>query len=137
MSRSRVQPSFQSIRSLPGDFRFAGTSDHLEKSDVGNSGNTDVMSSSIPENGELGDAVVEDTVGNMDHQVIEDSPYCGNALLVEDRPSIGDEELDSVASQLPSISTSRSERRWGDTTPYAAKKVFCGFRLKFSFTAKL
>ncbi|XP_030960204.1 myosin-1 isoform X1 [Quercus lobata] len=129
MSRSRVQPSFQSIRSLPGDFRFAGTSDHLEKSDVGNSGNTDVMSSSIPENGELGDAVVEDTVGNMDHQVIEDSPYCGNALLVEDRPSIGDEELDSVASQLPSISTSRSERRWGDTTPYAAKKVFCGFSL--------
>ncbi|KAM3705761.1 hypothetical protein ACB098_03G102900 [Castanea mollissima] len=122
MSRSRVQPSFQSIRSLPGDFRLAGTSDHLEKSDVGNSGNTDVMSSSIPENGELGDAVVEGTVGNMDHQVIEDSPYCGNALLVEDRPSMGDEELDSVASHLPSISTSRIERRWGDTTPYAAKK---------------
>lgn len=124
MSRnSRVLPSFQSIRSMPGDFRFADVpaSDPLEKSDVGNLGNIDVISSCIPENGDLGYTAVEGTVGNMD-QVIEDSPYSGNVISVEDRTSMGDEELDIVPSHLPSISASRSERRWCDTTTYAAKK---------------
>ncbi len=122
---------------MPGDFRFADVpaSDPLEKSDVGNLGNIDVISSCIPENGDLGYTAVEGTVGNMD-QVIEDSPYSGNVISVEDRTSMGDEELDIVPSHLPSISASRSERRWCDTTTYAAKKVFCGFWLKFLFSCR-
>lgn len=123
---SQVLPSFQSIKSMPGDFRFTGSpaSDCLEKSDDGNLGNIYVISSSIPENGNLRHGVVEGvegTVGCMG-QVIEDSPYSGNAISVEDRPSIVDEELDSVVSHLSSISVSRSECRWDDTTSYTAKK---------------
>lgn len=138
---SQVLPSFQSIKSMPGDFRFTGSpaSDCLEKSDDGNLENIYVISSSIPENGNLRHGVVEGvegTVGCMG-QVIEDSPYSGNAISVEDRPSIVDEELDSVVSHLSSISVSRSECRWDDTTSYTAKKVFCGFWLKFYFPAEL
>ncbi|XP_062163646.1 myosin-1-like [Alnus glutinosa] len=123
---SQVPPSFQSIKSLPGDFRFTGSpaSDCLEKSDAGNLGNIYVISSSIPENGDLRDGVVEGVEGTVGYmgQVIEDSPYIGNAISVEDRPSIVDEELDSVVSHLSSISASRSECRWDDTTSYTTKK---------------
>lgn len=138
---SQVPPSFQSIKSLPGDFRVTGSpaSDCLEKSDDGNLGNIYVISSSIPENGDLRDGVVEGVEGTVGYmgQVIEDSPYIGNAISVEDRPSIVDEELDSVVSHLSSISASRSECRWDDTTSYTTKKVFRGFWLKFSFPAEL
>lgn len=135
---SQAPPSFQSIKSLPGDFRFTGSpaSDCLEKSDDGNLRNTYLISSSIPENGDSSDGVVEGVEGYRG-QVIEDSPYSGNAISVEDRPLIVDEELDSVVSHLSSISASRSECRWDDTTSYTANKVFCGFWLKFYFPAKL
>ncbi|KAF5442954.1 hypothetical protein F2P56_035559 [Juglans regia] len=118
---SRVPPSFPSINSLPGDFRFMGSpaSDQLEKSDDGDLGNDYVKPLTISENGDLGAKAVEGPVGDID-QVVEDSPYGGNA--VEYRPSMGDGELDSVASHLPSISASRREHRWDDTTSFAAKK---------------
>ena len=114
--KSRPPPSFQSIKSLPGDFRFMGspTSAHL-----GKFGDAKL---SIPENGDLGDVAVENSVGNMD-QVNEDSPYGSNIVSVEGRPSSGDEDSDSVAPPVPSVSASRSEHMWGDTTSYAAKKV--------------
>ncbi|KAM1064559.1 hypothetical protein ACFX2I_028521 [Malus domestica] len=51
--KTRAPPSFQSIKSLPGDFRFSGlpASDQFGKSDDGKLGNSNVISSSIPENG--------------------------------------------------------------------------------------
>ncbi|KAG6708085.1 hypothetical protein I3842_06G062200 [Carya illinoinensis] len=115
---SRVPPSFLSINSLPGDFQFMSpASDQLEKSDDGDLGNDYVKPLTISENGDLGAKAVEGPVGDID-RVVEDSPYGGNA--VEYRPSMG--ELDSVASDLPSISASRREHRWDDTTSFAAKK---------------
>lgn len=135
--KSLVPPSFQPIKSLPGDFRLMGApaSDPLGKSGDRNVGNSNMFSSSIPGNGVLGvEAVegVENSGGNVDH-VNEDSPYGGNTISVEDRPSIGNEDLDTVALPLPSTSASRSEYRWGDTTSYAAKKVYYGFWFSFSF----
>ncbi|EXB96390.1 Myosin-2 heavy chain [Morus notabilis] len=124
--KSRSPLSFQSIKSLPGEFRFMGspTSDRFEKFSDAKSRNSDVTSSSIPENGGSGDEVVEgveNSVGNVD-QVNEDSPYRRNIISPEDRTSSGDEDSDSVAPPVPSISASRREHRWGDTTSYAAKK---------------
>ncbi|XP_062106764.1 myosin-1-like [Humulus lupulus] len=55
-------------------------------------------------------------------QVNEDSPYGMNVVSIEDRPSSGDEDSDSVAPPVPSVSASRNEHRWGDTNSYAAKK---------------
>lgn len=130
--KPRAPASFQSLKSLPADFRFSGlpASDRFGKSDDGNLGNSNVISSSIPENGGLGDIDVAEGIegspgalGDMD-QVNDDSPYSGNTISIEDGPSRGDEDLDSVAPSLPSISSSHRERRWGDTTPYAVKKVF-------------
>jgi myosin-5 len=83
-------------------------SDCFEKSDDGNLGNTYLISSSIPENGDSRDGVVDGVEGYRG-QVIEDSPYSGNAISVEDKPLIFDEELDSVVSHLSSISASRNK----------------------------
>ncbi|KAL5825982.1 hypothetical protein ACOSQ3_017817 [Xanthoceras sorbifolium] len=115
--KHQVPPSLQSIKSLPVDFRFIGSpnSGRMEKSDD--------VASSISENCELGNEVV----GGVEN---EDSPYSENNVLGEDRSPvgdedrspIGDEDMEPMASPLPSISTSHSESRWGDTTSYAAKK---------------
>ncbi|KAH9771778.1 Myosin-1 [Citrus sinensis] len=123
--KPRVQPAFQSIKSLPVDFRFIGSplSDQVEKSDDVNFRHSDVASLSVPENGELGNEFVEEGEN-------EESPYCGNNIVVEDRPSVGDEDLDSAASPLPSVSASHTDRRWSDTTSYAGKKVREGMGLK-------
>lgn len=65
-----------------------------------------------------------EAVGRMD-LAGEDSPYGGEVGMVEHGAPKDVEESDSVASTLPSISASHSESKWGDTTPYTAKKVFC------------
>ncbi|PQP98353.1 myosin-1 [Prunus yedoensis var. nudiflora] len=95
--KPRAPASFQSLKSLPADYRFSGlpASDRFGKSD-----------------------------GGIWETVNDDSPYSGNTISIEDGPSRGDEDLDSVAPSLPSISSSHRERRWGDTTPYAVKKEF-------------
>lgn len=127
--KSRAPPSFQSIKSLPGDFRFTGSPASDRFGDDGNAGNSNIIFSSIPENGDLKDSIAEGfegspgLLGDMD-QVNDDSPYSGNTISTEDRQSRGDEDLDSVTPPLPSISLFRTERRWGDTTSYAGKKVF-------------
>lgn len=115
--KPRVQPAFQSIKSLPVDFRFIGspTSDQVEKSDDVIFRHSDVAGLNVPENGELGNEVVE---GGEN----EESPYTGNNIVVEGRHSVGDEDLDSAASSLPSVSASHTDRRWSDTTSYAGKK---------------
>lgn len=125
--KSRAPPSFQSIKSLPGDFRFTGSPASDRFGDDGNAGNSNIIFSSIPENGDLKDSIAEGfegspgLLGDMD-QVNDDSPYSGNTISTEDRQSRGDEDLDSVTPPLPSISLFRTERRWGDTTSYAGKK---------------
>ncbi|XP_061989784.1 myosin-1-like [Rosa rugosa] len=123
--KSRSTPSFQSIKSLPGDFRFSGAPASDRFGDDDNFRNSNIISSSIPENGELKDSIAEGSpggpLGDMD-QVVDDSPYTGNTVSTEDRQSSVDEDLDSVTPPLPSISSFRTERRWGDTTSYAGKK---------------
>lgn len=121
--KARVQPSFQSIKSLPVDFRLTDlqTSHPSEQSKVGG-GN--MASLNIPENGDFsGDVVVglEESVGNM-NQVSDESPYSRNVTKAEEGPSGGDEDLGFVARPLPSSVPSRMEFRWADTTPYVTKK---------------
>ncbi|XVE49708.1 hypothetical protein DITRI_Ditri01bG0102700 [Diplodiscus trichospermus] len=123
--KTGVSPSHRFTKSLPVDFRFMGspTSDPIGYADV-NSGNNGVTCLSAPENGDSAGKVVErvaNGVVNSD-QTNEDSPYGGNDMLVEDRPSVGDEDVDSAAAPLPSVSKSDMDRRWGDITSYAAKK---------------
>ncbi|XLR01724.1 hypothetical protein S83_067922, partial [Arachis hypogaea] len=128
MSRtSSVPPAFQSIKSLPPDFKVANNLNGGLSSKNGDvrlrSG--DPVRSSSPANGALVVEVskeVHNCASNMD-VFDEDSPYSGQVrLLEEDRPSNGDEDSESVPLPLSSNSTSTRESRWCDTTPYASKK---------------
>uniref|UniRef100_A0A251L150 Myosin motor domain-containing protein n=1 Tax=Manihot esculenta TaxID=3983 RepID=A0A251L150_MANES len=124
--KSHSLPSLESIKSLPVDFRLTGSLslDQLEKSDDVNAKNSDAICSTIPENDSLGNGVVDGVPDINGNDVNEDSPYSGNIIAVEGRPSSGDGDLDIVTSVSPSPSISRShtEQRWGDTASYAAKK---------------
>lgn len=125
-SESRSPPSLQSIKSLPVGFRFTGspTSGVSGQSDDVNTENSNVICDSIPENGDLSGEVVgaiEDGAGEMD-QASDDTPYDRKTIAIDERPSVGDEDLGFVAPHLRSVAPSRSEFRWADTTSYAAKK---------------
>ncbi|MBA0656289.1 hypothetical protein Goklo_008658, partial [Gossypium klotzschianum] len=96
-----------------------------------NSGNNGIASLRATENGDSGAKVVgrvENGVADAD-QAHEDSPYSGNTLVVEDGPSVGDEDLGSAAAPLPSVSKSNIEHRWSDITSYTTKKVQSWFQL--------
>lgn len=119
-------PYLQQIRSLPVDFRLTDShnSEPFEKSATTDAGNFHAISCAIAENGDLDSETVlgfEDTVRNMD-QVTQESPYSGQTMSVEDRNSVGDEELCFGASPLPSLTPTHTSPKWSDTTPYAAKK---------------
>ncbi|MBA0834442.1 hypothetical protein Goarm_006796, partial [Gossypium armourianum] len=126
--KTGAPPSHRFTKSLPVDFRFMGspTPNPIRFADV-NSGNNGIASLSAPENGDSGAKVVErveNGVADAD-QAHEDSPYSGNTLVFEDRPSVGDEDLVSAAAPLPSVSKSNIEHRWSDITSYTTKKVIC------------
>ncbi|KAL9356681.1 hypothetical protein Peur_049934 [Populus x canadensis] len=119
--KSQVLPSFQSIKSLPVDFRFVG-SPTSEQSENGNLVNSNTACLSVPEKNDLENGLVEGAEDSVGNDVNEDSPYSQAAILVEQRPSVGDEDLDTVPTPLPLVSTFHRERRWADTSSYAAKK---------------
>ncbi|KAI4384303.1 hypothetical protein MLD38_002476 [Melastoma candidum] len=114
----QVPPSLQAVKSLPGDFRFVNlpTSDRRSmKNDWGDR---------IPENGSPEDGsakVIGNGSGDLD-PLSEDSPYNGNAVSAEQRPSSADDDSKAGNMQLPSTSRSYIDGRWGDTTPLATKK---------------
>ncbi|KAJ6366005.1 hypothetical protein OIU77_002555 [Salix suchowensis] len=124
LPKSQILPSLQSIKSLPVDFRFVGspTSERLEKSVDVNSLNSNAVCLSIPEKNDIGNDLVEGAENSVGNDVSEDSPYSRTAILIEQRPTVGDEGLDTVVKPLPLISTSRSECRWADTSSYATNK---------------
>ncbi|KAJ8770010.1 hypothetical protein K2173_009093 [Erythroxylum novogranatense] len=119
-----VRPSPQPIESLPDDFTFIGStpSDQLQRPEFVNARHADSLYSSISQSNGVESKDGEGVGKGVVNGANEDSPYSGNTFSVEGRPSVGDEDLDSGASSFPSISPSRSERRWADTNAYAAKK---------------
>uniref|UniRef100_A0A6N2LIG1 Myosin motor domain-containing protein n=1 Tax=Salix viminalis TaxID=40686 RepID=A0A6N2LIG1_SALVM len=95
LPKSQNLPSLQSIKSLPVDFRFVGspTSERLEKSVDVNSLNSNAVCLSIPEY--IGNDLVEGAENSVGNDVSEDSPYSRTAILIEQRPTVGDEVLDA------------------------------------------
>ena len=125
---SKVLPALHSIKSLPPKFKITTgnpTSGLMENHGVAKLRSSDVIGSGSPENDALIGEVAEEArdcvadVGVYD----EDLVYSRKCVSLEDRPSIADEDLESVPLSFPSISISSGERRWSDTTPYASKKV--------------
>ncbi|KAJ9563452.1 hypothetical protein OSB04_008612 [Centaurea solstitialis] len=114
MSTTEGAPRFKSIKSLPVDYRFMSSA---EKSTT--SGNSGVMSVSIPENGSA-------VGGDNMNQVEDDSPYGqrtpSSTFFMNDRPSLDDEDIDPSVSPQGSVRPSWGENKWGDTASYVAKK---------------
>lgn len=128
MSRTnRVPPAFQSIKSLPPEYKYDNNRNtgQVEKQGNVKLRSTDLIRSNGRENGAILGEVskkANNGAGGMD-LFDEDSPYGGNGESFEDRPLYADEDSVSASLPQPSISTSSRENRWSDTTPYASKKV--------------
>ncbi|KAI3941654.1 hypothetical protein MKX01_018244 [Papaver californicum] len=112
-SKPRVPPSLQSIKSLPGDFRYIGSATGMSD-DIHGGNNRMMASESIPENDDLTDSNME--------VINEESPYSNGTISAEEMPSEGNGYMDSVKSGLPALSPSHSENRWSDTSSCSGKK---------------
>ncbi|KAF3509344.1 hypothetical protein F2Q69_00003865, partial [Brassica cretica] len=89
----KVTPSMNSLKSLPADYRFDG--------------------SSVPRKGGLRNGVSPSDTAAEDS---EDSPYSGD---VEHQSLANDMDIDAATVTLPQS----DERRWSDTSAYARKKI--------------
>jgi myosin-5 len=122
-----VPPAFQSIKSLPPEFKFDNNrnSGNVEKRGNVKLRSTDLIGSNGRENGAIAGEVSKEAdsrAGGMDLSD-EESPYGGNGESFEDRPLYANEDSISASLPQPSISTSSRESRWSDTNAYASKKV--------------
>jgi myosin-5 len=122
-----VPPAFQSIKSLPPEFKFDNNrnSGNVEKRGNVKLRSTDLIGSNGRENGAIVGEVSKEAdsrAGGMDLSD-EESPYGGNGESFEDRPLYANEDSISASLPQPSISTSSRESRWSDTNAYASKKV--------------
>ncbi|KAL0855539.1 hypothetical protein Bca101_060692 [Brassica carinata] len=89
----KVTPSMHSLKSLPADYRFDG--------------------SSIPRKGGFRNGISTSDTAAGDS---EDSPYSGN---LEQQSLADDMDTDAATMPLPQS----DERRWSDTSAYAPKKT--------------
>ncbi|KAK6160536.1 hypothetical protein DH2020_003917 [Rehmannia glutinosa] len=122
MSQKKVEGSpsrFQSIKSLPVDFRFMGdpSGDRMTLSE-----NVQVSSDSAQ-----GTANGRGDVGSDN----DESPYCSLDMSARDAPSLGDVVKDTTTPPMLSPKQSNVDSKWSDTTPYASKKVCTCFTYAF------
>ncbi|RZB41760.1 myosin-1-like [Glycine soja] len=124
---SKVLPALHPIKSLPPKFNITSgnpTAGLMENHGDAKFRSNDVIRSGSPENDALIGEVAEEAQNCAGDMGVygEDLAYSRKGVSLEDRPSIADEDLESVPLPFPSISMSSRERRWSDTTPYASKK---------------
>ncbi|KAH1188644.1 Myosin-1 [Glycine max] len=124
---SKVLPALHPIKSLPPKFKITSgnpTAGLMENHGDAKFRSNDVIRSGSPENDALIGEVAEEAQNCAGDMGVygEDLAYSRKGVSLEDRPSIADEDLESVPLPFPSISMSSRERRWSDTTPYASKK---------------
>lgn len=128
MQQNKVQDKrFQTIKSLPVDFRLAG--------DAG--GDRMMLPDTISEHvEESGDAAVG-TANGRGHvgSDSDESPYSLD-ISAKDGASLGDDSDGLKDSSTPVRSPKRSygDSKWSDTTPYASKKVYLEYCLFLCFS---
>lgn len=130
MSQKKV-PSFQSIKSLPADFRNAGS-----RLPGGMGMSSD---SAISESDELSGGVAERSTngrGNVVGSNNDESPYSSLDMSAQDGVMLADEsdnDPKDVRAPTRSKEQVRVDSMWSDTTPYASKKVCMDCILKFCY----
>ena len=102
----KAKPFVQSLKSMPADYRFLGSSPLEDSSSSGSS-----VPVTIPRNGHL----TNGAVGGVD-SANDDSPYGLQSISNGDESSLVDED---PIVPLPES----NDRRWSDTSVYARKKV--------------
>ncbi|GAA0155375.1 actin binding motor protein [Lithospermum erythrorhizon] len=128
-NRTHGPPQFQSIKSLPGDFKFldSTSSQGSESSGVVIKDRDRMVFASIPENGEPScDVRKQHGVNENGNRGDAESPYNAHISILDEERSSSNSDSDdpSIGSSLqPCIAPAREECKWGDTTPSVAKKV--------------
>lgn len=124
MDKVQDPRSYQSIKSLPVDFRYAGDQgvDRM------------MLPDTISENVEVsreGAANGREGVGSDS----DESPYCSLNVPAKDGASVADEGDDHKDSSTPvrSVKQAYADSKWGDTTPYASKKVLWEYHIYYFF----
>ncbi|KAF3608274.1 hypothetical protein DY000_02048419 [Brassica cretica] len=102
----KAKPFVQSLKSMPADYRFLGSSPLEDSSSSGSS-----VPVTIPRNGHLKNGAV----GGVD-SANDDSPYGLQSISNGDESSLVDED---PIVPLPES----NDRRWSDTSVYARKKA--------------
>ncbi|KAI3734237.1 hypothetical protein L6452_13702 [Arctium lappa] len=101
---NKTTPPFDSIKSPPADYRF------MDSHGKSRNSNGSIISYSIPKNG-----------GAAGNDNVDDSRYGhGSTLLMNERPSMDDKDVNPSTSHQNSILPSRG---WDDISVYNAKKT--------------
>lgn len=119
--------SYQSIKSLPVDFRYAGDQGVDRR----------MLPDTISENvEELRDAS-EGAVNGRGHvgSDSDESPYGSSNVPAKDGASLADDGDDHKESSTPvrPAKQSYADSKWSDTTPYASKKVLLEYYFSVCF----
>lgn len=113
MQKKSQDKRFQTIKSLPVDFRLVG--------DAG--GDRMMIPDAISEHADA----APDAANGRAHvgSDSDESPYCSLDISAKDGASLGDDSDGPKDSSTPQRSIKRSygDSKWSDTTPYASKKV--------------
>lgn len=141
-TKPRAGPILQTVRSLPGDFRFTGGSlpdekvesvnlaavaESEEDADCGGNAETSNQATYTEEEDANVCASAEDDLDSF-IGVNDESPYSSNSTPRAERPSQDNERSpESSASYLPESFLSRIDSRWSDTSSYGPKKKLQGW----------
>lgn len=117
MSAVNDKRSYQSIKSLPVDFRYAGDQG-VDRT---------MLLDTISENAEKLRDSSDGAANGRDHvgSDIDESPYGSLNVPAKDGASLADDGDDNkdTSTHVRPIKQPYTDSKWSDTTPYASKKV--------------
>ena len=127
MSAVNDKRSYQSIKSLPVDFRYAGNQ----------GADRTMLLDTISENAENLRNSSDGAANGRGHDS-DESPYGSLNVPDKDGASLADDGDDSkdISTPVRPIKQSYTDSKWSDTTPHASKKVLMEILLfYFSFVS--
>ncbi|WOH13189.1 hypothetical protein DCAR_0832698 [Daucus carota subsp. sativus] len=119
--KPQVLPYFQSIKSLPVEFKLVDSPGAYSLGEIegANTSRTEMIPDHVLENGELAGSEIGEKIARND----DESPYSSvDMTLVEEEAFASDGTSNSAAAPLRSLIPFRNESKWNDTTYYVAKK---------------
>ncbi|KAG0457499.1 hypothetical protein HPP92_022656 [Vanilla planifolia] len=131
-TKPRAGANLQTMRSLPGDFRFTGVSPSAGREEAGNLAAVEEQEEYADFGGKVEASNIEESLEEEGAtgcssfverlSVSEESPYSSISTGADERPLVDESCTGSAAFTLPDSSLSLSDFRWSDTSSYGVKK---------------